>query len=93
MSFAHYCDLFVQEREGLGGIWEEMGYKAKNIVGFNDQLIPPPLLRGQYITQGSLLLSHHFNSKGVKLMSRGREKGVEKSTKRRKAKEVLEKVP
>lgn len=44
MSFAHYCDLFVWEREGSRGIWEEVGDKAKNIVGFNDQLIPPPLL-------------------------------------------------
>lgn len=29
MSFAHCCDLFVQEREGLRGIWEEVGYRAK----------------------------------------------------------------
>ena len=42
MSFAHYSDLFVQKREGSRGIWEEVGYKAKNIVGFNDQLILPP---------------------------------------------------
>lgn len=29
MSFAHCCDLFVQEREGLRRIREEVGYRAK----------------------------------------------------------------
>lgn len=65
MSFAHCCDLFVQKREGSRGIWEEVGYIAKNIIGINDQLIPPPLLRGQYITRGSPPFSYCFSSKEV----------------------------
>lgn len=74
MSFAHCCDLFVLEREGSRGIWVEVGYKAKNIVGFNDQLIPPSFTeRAVYNTGQAAALASFYQQGSLAYRQRERK--------------------